>query len=330
MRGLWLSFILTLSAHPALAIDCARAKTDIEHAICADTEAQAADQALGLAFDRLRNLLPEDERAGLRSSQIEWLRTRDATCLAKRANIPLPKCIATESEQRRRVLEGKPTSGDTAESLYRPVFIFRPATKETARLSIEAIKFVGAGAWQTKANASIDQLVKRAIDDADIHDDGPPNPGESYFVELHVSLSFTSQHLLSVQADYGNYLGQAHPQHHSTNINIEIPTGRELTFDDLFDAAKASELFQYCRSQVVKQKSEGADIHGLSGDEATNVDMKEVVDGTKNFSSWAFTSSEVIIDYGDYAFGGYGRCMCSCTVPYSRLRPIERQAFQLP
>jgi uncharacterized protein YecT (DUF1311 family) len=331
VRSFWLApLAFWFTAHSAFAIDCVRARSDIEHAICGNAEAQAADQALGIAFDHVRNLLPDDERAGLRSSQINWLRTRDAACLAKRADTPLPKCLAEVSEKRRRFLEGKPATGDAEQNLFRPVFIFRPATKGTAQLSIEAIRFTGTSAWQTTANASIDKLVKDAIDDADVRDSRPPEPGESYSVELSISLPFASPRLVSIHAGYSNYLGQAHPNHSATNVNIDIPTGRELSFDDRFDAAKAGELFQYCRAQIVKEKSESADIHGVSGDEAGDVELQEVMDGTKNVSNWAFTASGVEIDYGDGAFGGYGRCMCSCTIPYSRLRPIAHGDQPLP
>ncbi len=330
MLRLCLTATLTLAAHSALAIDCNRAKSDIERAICGDAEARAADHALGAAFDRLRGLLPDDERTGLRSSQIKWIQTRDGTCLANRADTALSKCIARESEKRRRFLEGRPATGDTEEDRFRPVFIFHPPTRNTARLSVEAIKFTGSGAWQAKANASIDKMVKDAIDDLKLNDNRQPTPGENYFVELHISLPFATQRLLSVHAEYNNYLGQAHPYHWSTNINMETSVGRELTFDSSIAPDKASELFQYCRSQVVKQKSDAADVHGLSSSEASNVGLQEVIDGTKKFSDWSFSKTGVVIDYGDYAFGGYGACMCMCTVPYSQLRPVARHDLPLP
>lgn len=227
-------------------------------------------------------------------------------------------------------MEGRPATGDTEEGRFRPVFIFHSSTRSTARLSVEAIKFIGSGTWQAKANASIDEMVKNAIGESNLHENPQPSPSEAYSVELHVSLPFATPQLLSVHAEYNNYLGQAHPFHWSTNINIETPAGRELTFDNSVDPDKAGELFQYCRSQVMKERSELADIHGLSGSEARDVGVQEAIDGTKKFANWAFSKAGVEIYYGDYAFGGYGRCMCTCAVPYSQLRPAARHDLLLP
>jgi uncharacterized protein YecT (DUF1311 family) len=80
-----LALMLAAVASPVFAIDCNRATSETEKAICGNAEARAADQELGKAFDRLRGLLPDDERGDLRLSQIEWIGTRDASCLAQRA-----------------------------------------------------------------------------------------------------------------------------------------------------------------------------------------------------------------------------------------------------
>jgi|GEM_PF-2112111 len=320
MRRFWLAVILTLAAYPAQAIDCTKAKNNVERAICGDQQALAADKALGLAYSHLLGVLSDDERADLRLSQNEWIQERDSTCFAKRADTPLPKCLAKEATNRQTLLEGKP-------GLFRPVLIYRPATSKTAKLSINAIKFTGTGVWQTKANAWIEDLVKGAIDDA--KPDRPPLPSESFYVELNIGV-YASPRLVSVSSGYNNYVGQAHEFRLSRNLNIEIPTGQELKFDDYFKGAKASELFQECRSQVLKQRIDGADIHGLTEDEASNVDLQEVINRTSDFSGWSFGSDGVSIDYGDYAFGGYGRCMCSCDIPYSRLRPLISDGLSLP
>jgi hypothetical protein len=231
---------------------------------------------------------------------------------------------------RRRFLEGKPETGDAEDISYRPTFIFRPATKHTARLSVVSIKFAGSGAWQATANAAIDKMVKDAVAEAHLDDDQKPNPSEDYYVELKISLPFATPNFLSVHARYSNYLGQAHENRWETNINIDTSAGRELTFDNSVDPGKANELFQSCRSQILHEKSEGADIHGLDDDQANDVDLQEVIEGTKQLSSWAFSKSQIVIDYGDYAFGGYGKCMCSCTVPYSNMGAAARQNLRLP
>jgi uncharacterized protein YecT (DUF1311 family) len=330
MRHLCLAVTLMLATRPVLAIDCNRAKSDVEHAICGDAQAGIADRELGASYDRLRASLSGDERAGLRSSQVAWIGSRDATCKAKLADAPLSKCLAEQSEMRRRFLDGEAETGDAGDIRYRPTFIFRPAKKGVAGLSVEALRFVGSGTWQAKANATIDKMVKGAIDDTQLDDDQLPGPSETYYVKLRISLPFANPRLLSVHAQYNNYLGQAHEFRWESDLNIETPAGRELTFDRSVDRDKADGLFQYCRSQVLKEKSESADEHGLSGSQASEVDLQELTEDTKDLSHWAFSKTGVVIDYGDYAFGGYGACMCSCVVPYSHLGTTMRQDLRLP
>jgi hypothetical protein len=184
---------------------------------------------------------------------------------------------------------------------------------------------MGTSAWQTKANATIDELIQRAVDDSEATD-VPPNENGSHYAELSVSMPFASPRLLSIHAEYTQYIGQAHPFNFSTNINVEIPAGNELKFDALFDPAKASELFKYCHSELVKQS---ADIHGDYSDDYP-IDFSEVVDTTTNLSSWKFTETGVQIDYGDYAFGGYAHCACSCMLSYAQLRSAARRDPPLP
>lgn len=322
--GLFIAFVLFAS--PASAINCTSATSEPERAICSDPEARSADEALSKAYAQLRNSLSKDEAAALRHSQIKWIGDRDGMCSnASNAVKPLSKCLAEQSRQRLRFLDGKPRAGDVLMSFFRPMFVFRPAKNGSASLSIQAIKFIGDGTWQSKLNGEIEAMVKRALSDAE---EGKDNPGshENYFVDLEIDLAYASSQMVSVQVDSGSYLGQAHPLSANYNINFDIGTSRELTFDNFLDGTKAKQVFELCRSQVVKQKIERAD----AGNRKDDVELEEVTQGTKAFSNWRFGSSSVDIYYGAYAFGGYGRCMCTCTIPYSMLRPIAKKEFPLP
>jgi hypothetical protein len=122
-------------------------------------------------------------------------------------------------------------------------------------------------------------------------------------------------------------MGQAYPNYVNYNINFDRASGRELTFDDILDGEKAKQVFEFCRSEVAKEKRERADDADHWQDD---VKLEEVGENTKNFSLWRFKASSVDIDYGAYGFGGYGQCMCTCTIPYSMLRSIAKKEFPLP
>jgi uncharacterized protein YecT (DUF1311 family) len=322
--GFFIAFMLFAS--PASAINCASAISEPEKAICSDPEARSADEALGKAYVRLRNSLSSDEAAALRHSQIKWIGDRDRMCSdASKADKPLSRCLTEQSRQRLRFLDGKPRAGDVVMSFFRPMFVFRPAKNGSASLSIQAIKFIGDGAWQSKLNGKIEAMVKDALSDAEA---GKDNPGshENYFVDLDIDLAYASPQMVSVQVDSGSYLGQAHPLSANYNINLDIGASRELTFDNFLDGTKAKQVFELCRSQVAKQKLERGDADNQKDD----VELEEVTQATKAFSNWRFGSSSVDIYYGVYAFGGYGRCVCTCTIPYSMLRPLAKKEFPLP
>jgi uncharacterized protein YecT (DUF1311 family) len=326
MRTLSLSVALILFAPPASAIDCGLATSASEKAICSDPEARSADEALSKAYGRLRSSLSGNDAAELRRSQTEWIQSRDAACAAPDAIKPLSECLAVQSRERQGFLDGKPHAGDLSESLFRRISVSRPAKNGSAKLSIRAIKFIGGDAWQSSVNAKIDAAVKRAISDAEAAKDNPGSH-DGYSVDLGVDLTYASSRMVSLRVDVGSYVGQAHEDWGSYNINFDRTTNRELKFEDLFDGASAKPVFEFCRSEVAKQKRARSDDADHWKDD---VELKEVSEDTKDLSFWGFKASSVDVDYGAYAFGGYGQCMCTCTIPYAMLRPIAKKEFPLP
>ena len=326
MRKFGLSVIFLLFAYPAGAIDCGSAKSEAEKAICSDPEARSADEALGKSYIRLRNSLIGEDSAGLRNSQVKWIGERDEACRAPHAITPRSRCLADKSRERQRFLDGEPRAGGVSASLFGPRFVVRPAKNGSVAVFIEAIRFAGDGVWQSRLNAGIESAIQRALSDAEAAKDNPGSH-DGYYVDLKIDLAYASSRMVSVHVDYATFVGQAHPYYSSYNINLDRVSGRELTFDSLLDDVSAKPIFEFCRSEVAKQKRGRSDDADLWKDD---VQIKEVSADTKNFSVWQFNSTSVDLDYGAYAFGGYGQCMCTCTIPYSMLRPLAKKEFPLP
>jgi uncharacterized protein len=72
--------LLIAASSPAQAFDCARASTETEKLICADSKLKQADDDLGRAWSKARSVLGETEFKMLRQIQRAWLKTRDARC----------------------------------------------------------------------------------------------------------------------------------------------------------------------------------------------------------------------------------------------------------
>lgn len=90
--------LLALAMPAAQAINCARASTAQEHAICDNPELKAHDDALTQMYASIRAEFPPDFFAIVRADQIEWIKARDARCGANSA------CLLQETRERTVIL----------------------------------------------------------------------------------------------------------------------------------------------------------------------------------------------------------------------------------
>lgn len=84
----------------ALAIECSRAKTGPELAICSNPALKAFDSYLAEAYSDVRGIVPVDVFSEVRKSQLEWIEKRDATCGSNVA------CLMKETQLRTAILNG--------------------------------------------------------------------------------------------------------------------------------------------------------------------------------------------------------------------------------
>ncbi|MBV8913775.1 MAG: hypothetical protein JOZ05_12145 [Acetobacteraceae bacterium] len=105
------AFVLGAAAAQAQGIDCGKARTPIEKAICGSPELMALDRQVGAAFADAVTRQPE-RVAGLRQEQLAWLRARDAAC-----NVPaaqLARCLSGQMSGRLAQLAPPPTAASAA------------------------------------------------------------------------------------------------------------------------------------------------------------------------------------------------------------------------
>lgn len=75
-----LVLVLLCCSTTASAINCERAKTAAEVAICSNPALKAFDNYLSDAYAIIRSTVPTDVFAEVRRSQIQWIQRRDAQC----------------------------------------------------------------------------------------------------------------------------------------------------------------------------------------------------------------------------------------------------------
>jgi uncharacterized protein YecT (DUF1311 family) len=79
MRFLLATILIVVAANAqAASFDCAKARTDIEHMICGDTELSSLDETLGRTYSRALKRLEDPD--ALRAAQRAWLRDVRNTC----------------------------------------------------------------------------------------------------------------------------------------------------------------------------------------------------------------------------------------------------------
>lgn len=91
-------FLVSISCSTTFAIDCSRAQTVQEIAICSNPTLKAFDDYLSEAYSKVRNSTPNDVFAEVRRDQINWIRKRDRICGAD------VECLIIETQARTAVL----------------------------------------------------------------------------------------------------------------------------------------------------------------------------------------------------------------------------------
>ena len=117
---------LALSAPAASAMDCAKAVTVTEKAICADPKAHQADDDMVLAFTKLKTGLKPAQQKVMVANQAEWITSRDL-CSDDPDGQPeknvkkISACVIGQTEARRKFLSGLPVEGPGAPDPLLPI-----------------------------------------------------------------------------------------------------------------------------------------------------------------------------------------------------------------
>ncbi|WP_158926933.1 lysozyme inhibitor LprI family protein, partial [Acidisphaera sp. S103] len=111
--GAFLAFLAmgTFTAHAA-GIDCGKARSPTEKAICANPHLLALDQQIAVAYADALARQP-DRKDAMRQDLIRWLKQRDAACALPRADIP--KCLIGQMTERLAALAPPAAATQTTE-----------------------------------------------------------------------------------------------------------------------------------------------------------------------------------------------------------------------
>jgi uncharacterized protein len=221
----------------AASFDCAKAKSQMEKAICADTALGELDEKLGAVYSSVRSNLSESAKNKVRAHQVLWLKGVTSSCSSESKNKDSSKyvsCLTNLYKSRISFLEGylKPIAGT-----YK-----YPALGAKSNISWDF--FDGNSPASALTNGLIDKIVK--LNDIQAED------------ELTINISLISKSIAYIEINiYSN--GGAHPDFGQNWYYLDLAAPKELKADFFFHKTKIQELSKV----ILKKLKTGADKETL-------------------------------------------------------------------
>jgi len=309
--------IYVASPLPAQAFPCNKASTKVERTICANPELKQADDAMERAYFAMRDNLAQRDVGMLRTSQRNWLKYRNITCLAE------PNCLRAETQNRTGILN---EISRYLPALV-PVFMWQLGGKNAYALKFDGVKFAPpATGSQTAGRSAFNREVDRIIADAPWGEKTEDQNISSWENETTLRVNRLTSRMISATASIYDYSGGAHPNSWSTSININLQTGRPLKTGDLFSEKSIDALINDCRDKIIEAKSDWYDgnLEQARADiEETypNAVRKHVLD----MAMWRFTDKGAAINFNSYDIGPYAAGPYSCEFSSEYIKKLIRK-----
>ncbi|MGO9134664.1 MAG: lysozyme inhibitor LprI family protein [Methylovirgula sp.] len=317
-------FVLASTVHAA-ALDCSKAKTPQDKALCADPKAAAADAAMSKAYVALAARSSEADKKALILSQRLWLRDRANAC-ADAQGEKMAQCLIDQSLAREHFLEGLPEAGPGTGGKLTPVFIQQAGRKGYYEIDVAVLKYTPpTNAAEKLFNAEIDKALK----------DLPSGKNDEfgrdmiYSFMVRARMVYASPKLISAHIETYQNAGGAHGNGGTSDINIDAASGKLLTFGDVFAAGAAEKINAECERQILKEKAVRMEGEKIEGNDLKDL-KKSIADGIARMDDWSFAPKGATVEYDAYVLGSYAEGAYACSFPTSFLKPLVKSSFALP
>jgi len=302
--------IALLGATSAQAIDCAKASTDLDHAICNSPDLLKADDAMNAAYQAALEAVGPKMTKAMKADAANWADYRYDNCAMDEAGDPskpddIVSCLITDTTHRTAFLSGMSLEGPGFGETMLPQVMTGADDIYNEYLRFAAPKAPAAKAF----NGALDKELKtvRMAKSTDHLSDS-----------FQLKLAYASPDLISANVDTDYEEGYAHPMVANFAINIDGKTGKVLTMADALDADALKTVEANCAEQAedyISAGEEGGDVR------ADNI--KSVVDDLK---FWTFGATSANLQFAEYGLDSYP----SCTLGYDMLKPLMKPSFPLP
>lgn len=299
-----------LSVSAAQAIDCTKAATDLDYAICRSPDLTKADDAMNAAYQAALKAVGPKMAKVLKADAVAWAGSRYDNCTIDTNGDPakqedIPACLLTDTQKRTAYLTGTPLAGPGFGETLIP-----QSMAGADQVYDEYLRFATPRSAAAKAfNAAVDKWVKntRMAKTSDQVSDW-----------LQLELDYASPALISADLDLSQEAGYAHAMMSNQAINIDGRTGRELELADLLDGAGTKSIETNCADQLKD--------YIAAGEEGSDQRAENIKDMVDDLSSWSFGAGAATLHFTEYGDDPYH----ICTIGYGVLRPLAKASFPLP
>jgi uncharacterized protein YecT (DUF1311 family) len=244
--------IFFLATQPALAIDCTKALSKVEKAICASPDLMAKDKKLNEAYLKLLKTLDPIQRKAAVATQRFWNETAFEDAVAGRELNTLEQVMS----RRINFLSSKAEFTTGERRLPQPVFIANFEGKENYSARVELLQFYQPNTFaELRFNQEAIGLIGSLGAAKYIGFDWAGGYGhveDSTTVELNFSMRtvLATENLLVAEVKWDDVSNRLpHPGFGSTSLIFDTKNSRALSFEDLFVEGAVDEMIKFCSAQ---------------------------------------------------------------------------------
>ncbi len=317
--------ILLVTSGQSQAFDCTKASTETEKLICSDGTLKQADDDLGQAWSKVRDLLDTAEFKMLRQNQRAWLKTRDARC-GYGNDAERVACLIQQTTARTLIIAAKAKSGPGSGAVMMPFARAQAGSKKAYEVELAGVRFADpVKAGEVAFNQAVDKLVKQApfTEKIDFDTAGQLSYNQSITVE------YAAPNLVSASVQTWRYDGGAHGNSFFSAINVSPETG-ELTYDKLFSPEAKTDLADACENRLYAEAGDKALSKARLKEMLFAEYEKAVVAAVGNLSSWTFNEDGARVHFSPYELAPYAAGSFECRLPLSLLRRLSTATQHLP
>jgi len=319
---------LMAPAAPAFAFDCAKARTKVETAICADPKLKAADDAMTAVYDNLHAAADAAAKEALRLSQLRWIAQREGCAYPDAPDIP--GCAREFTAKRQAVLTASPETGPGDGSGLAPWFVQREGKKGGWDIRFDLVRFAQPqSAGEELFNREITALLTPALLENSTLGTATLIVARDRIYAYGVTLTptYASKRLISALAEGYEDRGGAHPITWSRAINVALDDGHRLGFSDVFPKEAVGIFAKLCADQLIAAR------RVRNGDAAINLEEgadEVILAHVKNFETWSFRADKATLLFDPYLIGAWAEGPYTCEIEMPELRAHALPGGLLP